>query len=436
MFTTTTLFIGALLDALIGPNLLVPGEPFMLAAGYQLYDGIYSALFAVLLGGLIGDQLSFWIGYRVGAPVQNKLLRIFPKARRTFARCRLLMRKKGNYVLVFARLLGPVAWVVPFMAGSHKISWIRFTLFSSVGLLLGIGQFVFWGYLAAMGLNELPLLNDVHIFIVEHQYTLLALLVFMVTIYVGYKRKWRHLWIKSLSMLLAALLYTNYSHFFWLSDDFTNVVNTEQQLQGTQIKPSEYKAYPGKSAYFNAQAINITYQGESPKALMQQLGWIENKTFSRNDIEWNDYLQLLQSNTPPVSDLFWRGIPQDMAFQLPGNLMKRNHIRWWYVGTQGEMQEKLWVGAVSYDNGLKITPYAGILTILHKIDPNVDLERDSIATAIDNNLSGWAINYTQPVAEIMLDNQHDYYSDGRVLTIREASAYALTSAATVQTMPL
>jgi len=424
MFSTTTLFMGALLDALIGPNLLIPGEPFMLAAGYQLYEGLYSALFAVLLGGFIGDQLSFLIGRRMGAPVQKKLFKHFPKIRRPFARCRLLMRNKGNYVLVFARLLGPVAWVVPFMAGTHKITWSRFTLFASIGLLLGVGQFITWGYLAAMGLNELPLLSNLHIFIVEHQYTLIALCLVSITLYIGYTRKWRYMWVKSVFLIAGALLYTNYSHFFWLSDDFQQQVTKQSTLTARPVVASEYKAYPGKSAYFNAQAVNLTYQGASPRKLMLELGWIENKTFSRNDIEWNDYLQLLQSHTPPVSDLFWRGMPQDMAFQLPGDLMKRNHIRWWYVGLDSETNKKRWVGAVSYDNGLKITPYAGILTILHKIEPNVDQQRDSIALAIAERVSGWTIRYRQVVTKIELDDQHDYYSDGRILAIREQPALA------------
>ena len=106
MVEGASLFIGALLDALIGPNLFIPGEPFMLAAGHQLQQGIITGVMAVFLGGFLGDQLSFMIGKRIGGRSQRKLIQWRPGLRRHVARCRYLLWHKGNYVLSFARLLG------------------------------------------------------------------------------------------------------------------------------------------------------------------------------------------------------------------------------------------------------------------------------------------------------------------------------------------
>ena len=60
-FSWWWLFGGSFFDALIGPNLFVPGEPFFLAAGYQLNQGLLTGAIAVLFGALLGDQLSFAI---------------------------------------------------------------------------------------------------------------------------------------------------------------------------------------------------------------------------------------------------------------------------------------------------------------------------------------------------------------------------------------
>lgn len=329
MFEGFSLFLGAFLDALIGPNLFVPGEPFLIAAGYQLHHGVWGGVLAVLVGGLLGDQFSYLIGHKFGLSAQRKLTHWQPKTRRPVARCRLLMAKKGNYILAFARLLGPVAWVVPFIAGTSKIRWRRFSLYSVIGLILGVGQFVIWGYLLAYGLEKFPMVNEVKIFIVEHQYSLLAVSVTILFLYIGLKCKWRFMVIKTLVAFLVTMLVANYSYFFWLADDFKELASSQpERTEYITTDEIVFKAYPGKSAFFDAQAINVMYIGDSPKPLMNKLGWIENKTFSRNELEWNDYIGLLKARTPPVSDLFWNNQPQDLAFQLPGDLMRRSHIRW------------------------------------------------------------------------------------------------------------
>ncbi|MCP8690607.1 LssY C-terminal domain-containing protein, partial [Marinobacterium sedimentorum] len=68
-----------------------------------------------------------------------------------------------------------------------------------------------------------------------------------------------------------------------------------------------FKVFAGQSSIYSAQAVNVVYLGETPKNLMQQLGWIENKTFSRSELEFSDYVNLLKTKTPPVSDLMWNG---------------------------------------------------------------------------------------------------------------------------------
>ncbi|MCR9943234.1 LssY C-terminal domain-containing protein [Vibrio owensii] len=420
MLEAISLFFGAFLDATIGPNLFVPGEPFLLAAGYQLHQGIIWGVIAVLVGGWLGDQLSYFIGKRSGSKAQRKLIRWQAKTKRPIARCRLLMKKRGNAILIFARLLGPVAWVVPFMAGSVNVSWKRFTVCSSIGLILGVGQFVVAGSLLAAGLQTWLPLDSLKLILIEHKLLIASVLVAVTFTVVAWKKNWSRKWTKSLTALVLCLVAANYGHFFYLADD--NV----EQVESTEIQPTAFndlgfKVYPGRSNVFDAQAVNLVYVGESPRTLMQELGWLENQTFSRNDIELSDYVSLLKQKLPPVSDLFWNGKPQAMAFQEPGSLLKRSHIRWWQAGHEASSNQSVWVGAISYDDGLKLAHYSGIVTVLHRIDPNVDSERDRLANQIEMShlaLVGELHSLAQPVA---MDNKHDYYSDGNVLLISEPS---------------
>jgi len=420
MFDGMSLFLGALLDALIGPNLFVPGEPFLIAAGYQLQQGVWTGVFAVILGGLLGDQASYWIGRYVGMPAQKKLIAWQPKTRRPIARCRHLMHKKGNYVLAFARLLGPVAWVVPFIAGTNKVTWGRFTLFGSIGLLMGVGQFVMWGFLLAYGVERFPLLSQVKLIVVEHKLILMAIALSLVFLYVGRKLRWRLMFAKFTALFFALMLCANYSHFFWFSDDFLQQTSEPRELSEI-VEASElaYKVYPGKSAVYDAQAMNVLFFGKTPRALMLELGWIENQTFSRNEIDWQGYIDLLKNNTPPVSDLFWNSQPQQMAFQLPGDLMRRSHIRWWQAGVDAQSKKPIWLGALSYDDGLQLTPHSGIVTVLHSVDPNVDQERDRLAEQVGKTLPQHLVELVAFTVPVILDDEHEYYTDGRVLVIHD-----------------
>ncbi|WP_198596863.1 VTT domain-containing protein, partial [Vibrio sp. 10N.261.52.A1] len=205
MFDGLGLFLGALGDALIGPNLFVPGEPFFIAAGFQLYSGAWMALVFVMLGGFVGDQLSYFIGLKWGRTAQKKLIQFRPKTRRVIARCRYLIVKKGTFIIVAARLLGPIAWVVPVIAGSHRVKWHSFTLLSSIGLLLGGGQFIAWGMLLAHGVEQFPLLGAVKVFLSEHQSLLIGLVAVTIFVVVGNKLKWRKLTLKTSAFLVAWL---------------------------------------------------------------------------------------------------------------------------------------------------------------------------------------------------------------------------------------
>ncbi|WP_104040873.1 LssY C-terminal domain-containing protein [Vibrio hyugaensis] len=420
MLEAISLFFGAFLDATIGPNLFVPGEPFLLAAGYQLHQGIIWGVIAVLSGGWLGDQLSYFIGRRSGSKAQRALIRWQVKTRRPIARCRLLMKKRGNAILIFARLLGPVAWVVPFMAGSVNIAWKRFTLCSSIGLIFGIGQFVLVGYLLAAGLQAWLPIDSIKLVLVEHKLLIASIAVTMVFSVIAWKKNWSRKWTKSFSALILCLVAANYGHFFYLADDNLKQVESADTMP-TSLQTLNFKVYPGRSNVFDAQAANVVYVGESPRTLMQELGWLENQTFSRNNIKLSDYISLLKQQVPPVSDLFWNGKPQVMAFQEPGSLLKRSHIRWWSAGQDSQSGVPIWVGAISYDDGLKLAHYSGILTVLHRIDPNVDSERDRLAKQIALShlvLVGELHSLAMPTA---MDNQHDYYSDGNVLLISEPS---------------
>jgi hypothetical protein len=77
----------------------------------------------------------------------------------------------------------------------------------------------------------------------------------------------------------------------------------------------------------------------------------------------------------PVSNLYLFGRKQDFALQRARpNIAQRNHMRAWLAPFTFE-NKNVWIGQVSRDIGIKLTPKSPSLTT-HIIDPEVDLTRE------------------------------------------------------------
>lgn len=77
----------------------------------------------------------------------------------------------------------------------------------------------------------------------------------------------------------------------------------------------------------------------------------------------------------PVSPLYYRGHPHDIAFQKNrGNINQRLHFRLWYTSMRYN-GKPVWVGGISRDIGVKFTFSTWYMTT-HRIDPNLDDSRN------------------------------------------------------------
>ena len=167
------LFGGAFLDALPGPCLFIFGEPFFLLAGSLLHEsGSVWPVMAVIAGALLADQAGFWIGQRAFNPLKRIALARSGR-RKAYRRARRGLQSRLILFVAISRLLGPVAWITPTLAGSLDVSWHRFTLGSSLGVMIGVGQFVLYGWTLAAGVGLAG--GELGAFVQQHAVTLLIL---------------------------------------------------------------------------------------------------------------------------------------------------------------------------------------------------------------------------------------------------------------------
>ncbi len=80
----------------------------------------------------------------------------------------------------------------------------------------------------------------------------------------------------------------------------------------------------------------------------------------------------------PVSNLFYDGRRQDLAFERPvgKSADQRHHVRFWRALDAGKEGRPVWLGAATFDKGVGVSRYTGAIT--HHIRADVDAERDGL----------------------------------------------------------
>ncbi len=123
----------------------------------------------------------------------------------------------------------------------------------------------------------------------------------------------------------------------------------------------------------------------------------------------------------PMSELYLFGRPQDFGFARAEPLSvveQRHHLRIWKAPFQYNGQD-VWIGAATHDLGFEKDQRNGSVT--HKIDPNVDDERDFVRASLTEGGGVMANTYTTPKDPVQTANTAtggSFHSDGRVLILQ------------------
>jgi hypothetical protein len=135
--------------------------------------------------------------------------------------------------------------------------------------------------------------------------------------------------------------------------------------------------------------------------------------------------------TLPMSQLYLFGRPQDYgwAHAEPITVVaSRNHLRIWKAPftVNGQM---LWVGAATHDIGFEKDKRNNGLT--HKIDPDIDLERDYVQKTLSSTgLVAEVLHFLpkQPMQEARTATGGSFHSNGQVLVMKLSDAAKTTTA--------
>ena len=181
--------------------------------------------------------------------------------------------------------------------------------------------------------------------------------------------------------------------------------------------------------------LNLIFQAREQdlQEAFAQAGWLKVEK-SKRLIFWHLLWQRGHYTKLPMDRLYVFGRAQDYSYALPDPLSivaRRHHLRIWKTGRVVD-GVPLWVAAATHDISIHFVKHK--FRLFHRIDPDVDAERDFIA----GNLSEAKLltreeymNCPEPVSGAQTATGQPYYSDSRMLLL-ELHQGAVTMAGATQ----
>jgi len=141
--------------AIIGT--IVPGTVMMTAIGALVGSGIipfWSTLFFAILGAIVGDGISYWLGYYF----KDRLHDIWPfrKHPQILLSGEKFFHKYGGMSVFIGRFVGPVRALVPLVAGMLRLKPVRFTIANVTSAILWAPAYMLPGFMLGAASMQLP----------------------------------------------------------------------------------------------------------------------------------------------------------------------------------------------------------------------------------------------------------------------------------------
>jgi len=200
---------------------------------------------------------------------------------------------------------------------------------------------------------------------------------------------------------------------------------------GTVVAPETFADIPrrvsdasGGAAANEGDMVNFALVGtrEQVEAAYKAAGWV---AVDKNvqDAVVNGLLRTLNREAyteVPMSTLYLFGRPQDMSFARADPLLvaaERHHLRVW-LSDKTVNGKPLWVGSSTHDIGFEKDQRNGNVT--HKIDPQIDKERDFLLQSFDAAgvfSSAAYVTPANPLTTAKTATGGSFFSDGRIVVM-------------------
>ena len=252
-----------------------------------------------------------------------------------------------------------------------------------------------------------------------------------------------HTWRMAAGMAITSLIYMPAAPVFLLTrgDNCTALKSTEITAQvagNTSLASINFPAATASASDLNqvieflpprilngegrqGDMVNLLFIGRKQdlQAAFDNAGWIKTDHWKPMFV-WHLIKQRTHYAKLPMARFYLFGRTQDYSFAKPDPaaiVSRRHHVRIWK--TDGEVDgSTIWAGAATHDVAIEIAKRGRFIN--HRIDPNVDSERDFIGAnlseipvpAHESYLDG-----ADPVFTAQTASGETYFSDSKILLV-------------------
>jgi hypothetical protein len=228
----------------------------------------------------------------------------------------------------------------------------------------------------------------------------------------------RHTRLREAEWLLLAVLTAYGALAYVLLPAFWKHYEHQKRLAGLPMVTLTAQDIPG-------DPINVGLVGDSRDVLcaMNAAGWYPADPLTlRSSIVFAGSVLLDRPyRDAPVSNLFYLGRHEDLAFEKPvgSSADHRHHVRFWKVLDHGDEGRPVWLGDATFDRSVGVSHYTGAVT--HHIAADIDAERGVLATDLETAGmvdAKYQVAGIGPTVAGRNGGGDLYYTDGEVWVLR------------------
>lgn len=138
-------FFIACSESFIGVSFIIPGTTLLVALGGVImgsHIGLFPAWSGAALGSILGDWVSWWIGFHYHHKIVH--FRLFRRFETQIEKGLHFFHNWGTWAIVIGRFLGPFRSTVPLVAGMSELEFGPF-------MIANVSSALIWAYIVLAG---------------------------------------------------------------------------------------------------------------------------------------------------------------------------------------------------------------------------------------------------------------------------------------------